>query len=199
MRLVFVLIILIPSLSIADGPAIDLQGNPTTECVDLKISAEQQKDISTKRVLILSDTQMAGLSKNWKTKKIGVVSEKWRDCTCGMIYVFWTKTDEVSIPKHLVRYEKLHQDHQNELQELGLESEGWHFLKFLADSIIMDTQGFFYKNGESISITDLREEYKKKDKPLTINIPSLAIMGRKVAESYLKKLSDIGIPFKVFG
>ena len=69
-------------------------------------------------------------------------------------------------------------------------------MEFLVDSIIMDTQGFFYKNGKSLSITDLREEYKKKDRFLTINIPSLAIMAREVAESYLKKSSDIGIRLK---
>jgi hypothetical protein len=115
MKIVYIILMVIfPALALADGPPIDSFGNPTTKCIKLEITENQIEDINIKRIVTLAESQMKTISPNWKTRSIGIVSENWNDCTCGMIYAFWTAQNVISIPIHLIDYEKELQNYSEE-------------------------------------------------------------------------------------
>ena len=199
MKIVYIILMTIfPAFAFADDPSINSLGNPTTKCTKLELTVNQIEDINMKRIVTLTESQMKTLSPNWKTQSIGIVSENWHDCTCGMIYAFWTEPNEISVPIHLIAYEKELQKYSEEGQSKASESEGWDFLNYLRKTTIMDTKGIFYRDGKPVSLPELKDEFTRTKEPITMNIPSQKILNKITINTYLKKLTDFGIIFKIF-
>jgi hypothetical protein len=194
-----VLVFLFPTFASADGPPIDSVGNPTTQCVKLQITKSQSKDIDIRRMVTLTESQMKAIAANWGTRTIGIVSEEWKDCTCGMLYSFWAAQNEISIPKHMISLEQELREHQKREKKENSQIEDWDFLNYLRRAIIMDRNGVFYKNGKPLSVPELKAEYIKEIDAIIVNVPSLRILNTNKRNAYLKKLTEAGIAYQIFG
>lgn len=195
------MILIFPVHSLADGPSIDDNGNPTAPVVRVTISESQQKTLSTQRIITLTEQQMAEISPYWNIKTLGAVSENWNDCTCGMDYGFWTAPKEFAIPKYEIPTQKvISTPKDNTSQETTDESdEEFNFITYLKKSIIMDTEGNFYLNDTLLNISDMKNEYEKNKDSFNINVPSKKILKEELRNNYLKILSDEGIQYIIFG
>lgn len=188
-KIIFLVCVLF-TLSYASGPALDEYGMPTLETIEIKLTNKQIQSVSTQRIVNFSNLQMQKLSKYWTHKTIGIISENWKDCTCGMLYGVWTKKNILSIFKHIVPQKK----------RIGLEFEdNFSLPSFLKRSIIMDLKGNFYRNNQLLDIHTIKKAYKRNKKKVFINIPSKQVISEKLLNKYLGRLKKLNIEFGIFG
>ena len=193
------LTLLFASLVHADGPSIDSFGNPKTECAKIKLTSQQREEIGSRRIVTLTTSQMESISPEWGTQTIGIVSENWNDCTCGMIYGFWTEPNELSVPKRMASYEKSIRERQEKKKLTNEEAEDWDFLTMLRKSIIMDEAGNFYRGGLPLSVSKIKDEYLRTGSTVFLNVPSLKVLGIDKRNTFLKRLSDEEVEYGFFG
>ena len=191
MKSVFVFIYLVvSSFLFAGGPAINDKGIPTSDVVKISLSKSQVKSLSEKRVVVLSSVQMKNLSPAWKKNKIGVVSENWKDCTCGMIYGFWVNFNSIAIPKKYV-------DNANKLDDFIIPGDE-DLTQFHQKRIIMSLEGDYFLNGIKLSNKTLISLHEKENN-LVINVPSLTILSKEKRKIFLEKLEKLGLKYFIFG
>ena len=116
-----------------------------------------------------------------------------------MLYSFWTGPEEISIPKRMIKKEERLRNYQNKSKKEEHESEDWNFIKYLKSIVIMDIDGHFYRNANRVSIAELKKEYAKNKKSITVNVPSLKILSIEKRNIYLKKLTEAGVEYIIFG
>ena len=182
-NLFVIFIFVFPTLLLAQG--FDLGDDPTTPSV-IKISDEQRNDINIKRIIKLTKSQMKLIAPSWNTVSLGIISEEWNESTAGMLYAVWSDPNELTIPAEVIKLER------NKISDFDL-------LDFLRKSIIMDRTGLFYRDGKQIKLDSLKKESMSSHRGITINVPGFQVLDREKRNNYLKKLTDMGIVYEIFG
>jgi|WetSurMetagenome_2_1015567.scaffolds.fasta_scaffold345434_1 hypothetical protein len=166
MKIIFFIVFIFSFYSFADGPPVDKDGNILIDHLSFYLDAEQLKHIESNNYLVFNNDQVRILQNinPQFPKQIYLLSPFYNDCTCGMIYAIWNKSNQVGIAiEEIINYQTIDIEEIN--SELSL-SDTSNQIFYFEDStatlmIYFGINGDIYINHKSISENDLFIESDK--------------------------------------
>lgn len=188
----------------------------------IHLDETQVASMSRLRYVVLTELQKKSLSEAWSYDTISALSENWADCTCMMVYCYWTALDTIAIEKGFIPVSTetvetidVRIDSLGENVDIGIDVDvGAYFSS--PSYVVVGIDGNLYREGKPVSIEELKKEqdangvkFKKVDDlsevigcfsdGLNINFPSLRVMRKSFRDALVKRLLDAGLKFCVFG